>query len=88
MELTPQDFESLSDTQMQWKGYDWEEQAGRFTSPPNFEFKWAYWFDSYAALLFARLFLSEREAAFQHFFDEGTEQYVLITDYALEYVGV
>jgi len=88
MELTAKDFDSLSNTQMQWKGYEWEKQADRFTSSPNFDFKWAYWFDSYTALLFARIFLSGKEAAFQHFYDEGTEQYVLITDYAVEYAGV
>ena len=88
MELTPQDFEALSNTQMQWKGYDWEKQSGRFTSPPNFDFKWGYWFDCYSALVLARTFLSNNGLAFQHFFDEETEEYVLITDYALEYAGV
>ena len=88
MELTPEDVESLSNTQMQWKGSEGEKQANRFTDTPNFEFKWAYWFDSYVALLFARIFLCEKEAAFEHFYDEGTEQYVLITDYSVEYVGV
>jgi len=49
MLITEQDFDMLSNTQMQWNGYDWEIQADRFESHVTFDHRliaigaWDYW---------------------------------------------
>ena len=72
----------LSNTQMQWNGYDWEIQADRFESHVTFDYLWAFWFDNRTALILARNFLIQREIKFQETYDEALDQYVILTDYA------
>lgn len=82
MKLDGNDFNLLCETKMQWAGYEWEVQKNRFTfDESEFSFKWAYWFDSYAAVILARTFLTEQNYKFAHSFDEAQGQYVLVTDY-------
>jgi hypothetical protein len=83
MLITEQDFDMLSNTQMQWNGYDWEIQADRFESHVTFDHLWAFWFDNRTALILARNFLVQREIKFQETYDEALEQYVILTDYAV-----
>jgi hypothetical protein len=82
MLITEQDFDMLSNTQMQWNGYDWEIQADRFESHVTFDYLWAFWFDNRTALILARNFLIQREIKFQETYDEALDQYVILTDYA------
>jgi hypothetical protein len=89
MELTGQDFEALSDTKMQWAGYEWETKLDRFANlnETDLVYSWAYWFDCYAALVLARTFLINNRWRFSHSWDEGAGQYILVTDYVLIYGG-
>ena len=87
MQISARDFESLSDTQMQWAGYDWQTKLDRFAnlSETDLVYSWAYWFNCYAALMLARTFLLNEDWNFSWSWDEGFEQYILVTDYALIY---
>jgi hypothetical protein len=87
MFITEEDFEMLSSIKMQWSGYDWELQADRFIDIIAFDFQWAYWFDSRVELILARNFLMQRQITFQESYDEATESFVIVTDYALEAVS-
>jgi rhamnogalacturonyl hydrolase YesR len=88
MFITENDFNMLSNTQMQWSGYDWEIQADRFTADISFEFQWAFWFDSLPALIMARTFLMQREIKFQETYDDALEQFVILTDYTVDELAV
>ena len=81
MKLTNEDFTRLFDCAMAW-GLDWKEQADRFEpTPKEFRFQWVYWFDSYSALLLARLFLDEDGWQSESLWDEDLEQWILLTNY-------
>lgn len=88
MFITENDFNMLSNTQMQWNGYDWEIQSDRFTDGISFEFQWAFWFDSLPALIMARTFLMQREIKFQETYDDALEQFVILTDYSVDELSV
>lgn len=88
MFITENDFNMLSNTQMQWSGYDWETQADRFTENVSFDFQWSFWFDSLPALIMARTFLMQREIQFQETYDDSTEQFVILTDYSVDEMAV
>ena len=85
MKLDGNDFNLLCETKMQWAGMQWEAIAGRFIDLDvnDYNHLWAYWFDSYAAVILARTFLSEQNIPFAHSFDEAQGQYVLVTDFSL-----
>jgi len=88
MFITENDFNMLSNTQMQWSGYDWETQADRFTQDITFDHQWAFWFDSLPALIMARTFLMQREIKFQETYDDALEQFVILTDYSVDELAV
>lgn len=88
MFITENDFNMLSNTQMQWNGYDWEIQSDRFTDGISFEFQWAFWFESLPALIMARTFLMQREIKFQETYDDALEQFVILTDYSVDELSV
>jgi hypothetical protein len=88
MFITENDFNMLSETQMQWAGYDWEIQSGRFTEGLSFDFQWAFWFDSLPAMIMARTFLMQREVKFQETYDDALEQFVILTDYSVDELAV
>ena len=82
MIITAKDFEHLTTNQMEWNNVDWEKQLQRFIdldSKPAFEY--IFWVDSAASLIMARHFLIENGHPFKQSYDEGADQYALITDY-------
>jgi len=81
MIITEKDFDSLSNTMMQWAGYDWEVQADRFTSEIGFQWGWAYWFNDAVSMILAKNFLIQREVAFDVTYDEAVDNYLIVTDY-------
>jgi len=81
MIITEKDFDSLSNTMMQWAGYDWEDQANRFNSEVGFQWGWAYWFDNAASMILAKNFLMQKEAAFDVTYDEALNNYLIVTDF-------
>ena len=81
MKLTCNDFMYLHHTSMEW-GSHWKKQAKRFEPPAErIGFRWAYWFESYPAILLARDFLTENAFPSLVFFDTATQDWMLLTDY-------
>ena len=81
MNLTNEDFMHLHNTSMEW-GKHWKKQAERFEpTATDFTWRWAYWFDSYPALLLAREFIEEEFWACEIFYDMGSEQWMFLTNY-------
>jgi len=81
MKLTSEDFMYLHHTSMEW-GSHWKNQAKRFEPPAErILASWAYWFESYSALLLARQFLNQHMFPSTIFFDTATQEWMLLTDY-------
>ena len=82
MKLTAADFERLWINSMEWMNLDWEKQADRFDPMPLFSWHYAYWFDNYAALKLAEAFISTLGKNYAIHSDEGTGDWVMLTNYA------
>jgi hypothetical protein len=82
MKLTAADFERLWINSMKWMGEDWEKQEDRFDPKPFFSWHYAYWFDNYAALKLAEAFISTLGKNYAIHSDEGTSDWVMLTNYA------
>jgi len=81
MNLTNEDFMHLHNTSMEW-GEHWKEQAERFEpTVTDFEWRWAYWFDSYPALLLARQALEQQDIPSRSFWDMASREWMLLTYY-------
>lgn len=88
MNVTELDFERLFTAQMEFaanKGWK-AEQEFRFDEGINWDYKYIYWFDTYAEALIASQFLKITDFGFNISFDEGTENWVIVTDYAADWV--
>lgn len=81
MLITAEDFEALTNTRMQWAGYDWQDKGDRFSPSITFNWTWAYWVDDAASIILAKNFLYQREIDFEAAFDEATGNYIIVTDY-------
>ena len=74
MNLTNEDFMHLHNTSMEW-GEHWKEQAERFEpTVTDFEWRWAYWFDSYPSLLLARQALEQQDIPSRSFWDMASRE--------------
>jgi hypothetical protein len=82
IDIKAADFEQLWITSMEWNGQDWEKQVDRFEPAPLLTWKYAYWFDNYAALKMAQAFLNVMGSNHAIHSDEGTGDWVLLTSYA------
>jgi hypothetical protein len=81
MKLTNEDFMRLFQTSMEW-GVHWGKHASHFDPKvQSYEWRWAYWFDLYANLLFGRQFLEQEEFSFEVVWDEGSDAWLLLTNY-------
>lgn len=88
MNVTELDFERLFTAQMEFaanKGWK-AEQEFRFDENINWDYKFIYWFDTYSDALIASQFLKITDFGFNISFDEGTENWVIVTDYAADWV--
>ena len=81
IDLKAADFEQLWSNSMEWNGQDWEKQLDRFDPAPLFTWKYAYWFDNYAALKMAQAFLNVVGANQAIHSDEGTGDWLILTNY-------
>ena len=82
IDLKAADFEQLWINSMEWLNQDWQKQADRFDPSPLFSWKYAYWFDNYAALKMAEGFISSLGKNYAIHSDEGTGDWVMLTNYA------
>ena len=82
IDMKAADFEQLWSSSMLWKNQDWQVQADRFHPNPLFTWTYAYWFDHYAALKMAEGFISSLGKKFAIHSDEGTSDWLMLTNYA------
>jgi len=81
MRLSNEDFMHLHDTAMEWDVH-WKKQSVRFEPRvKSYEWRWAYWFDSYASLLLGRQFLEQEGFACEIVWDEGCIAWLILTNY-------
>lgn len=82
MKLTAKDFERLTESQMQFKGIDWEVQITRFDDEPNFQHEYIYWVENSAALVLAIKYLEQEGFEYQANYDLKFDQPIITTNYA------
>jgi hypothetical protein len=81
MKITEIDFENLATNSMRWDGTDWQVQADRFADDIRYDWAMGYWFDDITALIMAKNFLNDKDIPFQESYDEGSESYLVVTNY-------
>jgi hypothetical protein len=83
--LTLTDFDHLSHSKMAWREYgaDWQKQniEGRFDpEAKNMNYKTAYWYSNYPAVLLAKMYLEQEGIKYETFSDEWSSDWVIVTD--------
>jgi hypothetical protein len=81
MNITPQDFEYLFETAMEWDLAGWEGQEARFDFQTEVKQGHIYWVENYASMILCREFLNTRGFFCVESFDEALEQWAFISDY-------
>lgn len=87
MIVTRKDFERLSQAQMEWsanKGWK-DEQEFRFDEDINWDYKYIYWFNEYVEALIASQYLVANDFGYSISFDQGSDNWVIVTDYAADW---
>ena len=85
MNLSTEDFGRLFTTAAQCDRGGIRTLAHRLEPMPcSLDWNWIYWFDSYAALLLARQFIEDLHWVTETAFDDGCEEWVLVTNYEWE----
>jgi hypothetical protein len=88
IKMTPQDFDLLSDMQMEYAGNDWIPQLneGRFEDKEIAilaqTMQWIYWFDNPLNLILAKSYLASNKLGFHTTYDCYSESWVIFTNYA------
>jgi hypothetical protein len=88
IKMTPQDFDLLSDMQMEWGDEGWMAQVneGRFEDTEIAilaqPMQWAYWFDNPLSCILAKSYLSSNKMGFHTTYDLASESWVIFTNYA------
>lgn len=82
VKLTSLDFERLTESQMQFKGHNWEIQDHRFDQEMNFNHEYIFWVESYASLVLATHYLDLVGHAYAISYDSAVELWCFTTDYA------
>jgi hypothetical protein len=86
MQLTAEDFDMLTEQQMQFKGQDWEIQNARFSTAPNYEHEYIYWVTNQAELVLATKYLQQQGFDYQTNYDLKFDQPFFTTNYAGSWV--
>lgn len=92
MKITKNQFEALTDAQMEWLGSglhqsDWLSQIDRFESTICLSHKFIYWVENYASIILATEFLKQNKYDFSVSFDNAIGQFCFTTDYAGSWVS-
>jgi len=89
MKITKNQFEALTDAQMEWAGEsDWSKQLDRFEDTICWSHKFIYWVENYASIILATEFLKQNRFDFSISYDNAIGQYCFTTDYAGSWVRV
>ncbi len=75
VQLNPLDFERLTESQMEFKGQNWEVQEFRFDQEMNFNHEYIFWCESYAALVLATHFLDQVGHSYSIAYDSGSNNF-------------
>jgi len=87
IKMTPQDFDLLSDMQMEWGDEGWMAQVseGRFEDTEIAilaqPMQWAYWFDNPLNCILAKSYLASNKMGFYTTYDLASESWVIFTNY-------
>jgi hypothetical protein len=92
MKITQTDFDQLTISSMNWSEshLDWQKQEGRFEDidfriaepvDVDYSFLRAYWFKTYASVLFAKAFLESLGYEYKVLYDTADDTYVITTNY-------
>ena len=90
LDVTDKDFNGIVSTSMMW-GEQWSDhiEDGRFiaidyigTLNISTDFKFAYWVDDYVQLMICRGYIKANGFEFIAAYDNATEDYIIVTDYA------
>jgi len=81
MNITPQDFEHLFETAMEWDIRTWKDQEARFDFSVEIPLGHIYWVENYSDFMLCREFLNNRGHFCVESFDEAMEQWAFISDY-------
>ena len=86
--VTELDFERLFSSQMEWSSNPgWKiEHADRFIGDIDWDYKYIYWFENYVEALIASQFLITTDFKYMISYDGNMECYVIVTDYAADWV--
>lgn len=87
VKLSKLNFEQLTESQMQFKGIDWEVQITRFDQEPNFTHEYIYWLENSASLVLATQFLEQEGFEYQANYDLKFDQPIITTNYAGSWVN-
>lgn len=81
MTITADDFDHIVETAMLW-GKEWVKQQHRFEpTVSRFDWKMAYWVDTYLEVLFCQHYLSASGYESSTHFDTATASYLILTNY-------
>lgn len=81
VKLNALDFERLTESQMQFKGQNWEIQDHRFDQEMNYNHEYIFWVESYAALILATHYLDQVGHNYGICYDSAVDMYCFTTDY-------
>lgn len=90
IKLSKHDYNNLWNTAMQWRDNNWIPQidSGRFTNDdderPAWDWIWAYWFDDYGSVLWAKFYLVSKRIAHEITYDTALDEWIILTDKGLE----
>lgn len=89
MALTKNDYDNLWNVATQWRDNNWTAQidGGRFSSDddkrPASDWEWAYWFDDYGSVLWAKFYLISKKIAYEITYDNNSDEWVILTNEGL-----
>jgi hypothetical protein len=88
MRITKNQFEGLTEAQMEWAGEtDWLSQKDRFEDLICWSHKFIYWVENYASVILATEYLRQNRFDYSISFDNAMSQYCFTTDYAGSWVN-
>lgn len=85
--LNSVDFVRLTESQMEFKGQQWEVQDYRFDQEMNYNHGYIFWVESYAALILATHYLAQVGHDYLVAYDSAVEMYCFTTDYPSDWTN-
>lgn len=88
MKITKNQFEGLTEVQMEWAGNaDWLQQKDRFEDSICWSHQFIYWVENYASVVLATEYLRQNRWDYSISYDNAMAQYCFTTNYAGSWVN-